>query len=982
MSLTSLFIAGFLQNPLFIEVFLFIMAFLISLDIALLLETKKLLHSDFLNYLQVANIISFTSALTYAIIIDKFYYISNIASPFYYLLVGIYIIIYITNYLVLYYLIKPIVKRELNLFRVKYILFYLFSPVIILWTFKVASVLPYPGSSYPTIFYVFLFFSFTVIIYLCVVLFSISRDFRQIGFVHKPFLLWSFAGSALALSVGLIIWYCFSFVDTADIFAMYYPLSFYLITVLLMVTYNLKAIIEYPSLIRPELKTLMPVDLSNVVLTLSLAFLVASFYSTVQESQKFIIYQNVPFVFGIAFLLPVFLGTMVFFTYLKAISARTKLRCWVYLKHGVLIHIAVTFYVSSMAFLSWNNAPDSTKTFYLLFALASFAFYLFLAFDLRRILVDQNIKPIFNGLDFCLTLISFYSWFFLILLAVSLSYGKFISSIEFEFISYPGILLAIAFFLFALGVYFNITKKGFVEILKKNIWGELSYSFAFIAFVFLYLFYCSLSTNLQQFPYHDLSFPGYFLVLLMEILSARTLVEKTKNIRGTKNVTHLLNFYTLNFLRTDYLEDLWKKMVERYIGDRATDIKFDSSKRRFDLDLENVDEKTKLTIAVGILLEMHNVPNVEKVMIHRKSLKETKEEIEDILKEKILMLPEELRCVFDECVYYPILYERVVNKLLTSLKTFFPSKELKKIFEQLASKSELSKCISFEAEKIAIKKEARFSREEFLDFFRFYLDTMEELFPFKRCLLHELVREEIKREFDPYNITVGRVLDIVPTGLEELDRQIGGGLAMRSATLLLAEETTMKHKILLSFVKQGLIDGNIAIYATSKQSFSQIVSRLLLDIKNLQNFVMIDLYEGLYSVNRIFRVSEEEHRIITPLSKIFFMRSLVKVIKSQPTGISKIVVLDVFDDFSRYYATEEIHEMLQQQIDGLKRWNCTSLIVLTPQSYLITKEGIKEVKKNFDNVMVMLSGEDKDAKIFIEKLYHETPPEHLIHLRR
>jgi hypothetical protein len=75
-----------------------------------------------------------------------------------------------------------------------------------------------------------------------------------------------------------------------------------------------------------------------------------------------------------------------------------------------------------------------------------------------------------------------------------------------------------------------------------------------------------------------------------------------------------------------------------------------------------------------------------------------------------------------------------------------------------------------------------------------------------------------------------------------------------------------------------------------------------------------------------------------------------------------------------------VQKILQAQIDGLKRWNCTCLIVLDPYSYLIRKEGEEEVKKNFDNVMI-LSGEDKDASVFIEKLYHGTPSKPVIRLQ-
>ena len=136
--------------------------------------------------------------------------------------------------------------------------------------------------------------------------------------------------------------------------------------------------------------------------------------------------------------------------------------------------------------------------------------------------------------------------------------------------------------------------------------------------------------------------------------------------------------------------------------------------------------------------------------------------------------------------------------------------------------------------------------------------------------------------------------------------------------------------------------------------------------------MVIDLYEYIHTEERITNLQEEEHRIIVPLNKILFQRSIVKAIKSHPKGDPKIVVIDVYDDFSRYYSPEEILEILQSQIEGLKRWNCTCLIALDPYSYLIRMKGVEEVKKNFDNVLI-LSGEDKAATVFIEKLYHGTP---------
>ncbi|MEA2076119.1 MAG: ATPase domain-containing protein [Euryarchaeota archaeon] len=723
----------------------------------------------------------------------------------------------------------------------------------------------------------------------------------------------------------------------------------------------------------------MPFDLPKVTAALALPFLATSLYFTVEEHPNFIIYQNIPYIFVIAFLLPVFLGTILIFTYLNTISAKTKLKYWEYLKYGLSLHIIVTFYVFSLIFLLWNNATSSTKMLCTVLVLIAFVFYLSFAQDLRTILKDQNIKPIIGRLDFPLYLVFFCSIFSLIFFGISFTYGKASGLMGIEFISYPAILFFIFFFLIAFGAYLSVTHKGFEEIMRKNIWSELSYIFAFIVFLLVYLIYTSLNTHLQRFPYHNFAFIGYFAVLIIEIASTSTLAEKFKYTKaGREDIVHLLNLHAHHFLRTDYLEGLWEQALDRYVtGDEVKKIRFDPSKRRF--DLEETDEKTRVRIAVGILLGMQKLPNVEKITILRKSIEEMKEDITAILEEKILLLPDDLRSEFDESVYYPILYERAIDDLLTPLETFIPFTEQANIFERLKRRDERFKRIRFEVDKIRISEEARFSRAGFLELFRLYLDAVEEKFPFKRLLLYELVRETIKMELEQYNITVGEVLNMVPTGLEEMDKIMAGGLVKGSTTLLITEETKMKQKILLSFIKQGLVEGNSAIYATSKRPFQQIVGELLMDVEALKNFVIIDLYKDLYAEGRVSELVEEEHRIIAPLSKILFQRSIVKTIKSQPRDVPKIVIGDVYDDFSRYYSTKEIFELLQNQIEGLKRWNCTSVIVLDPHSYLITREGVEEVKKHFDNVLI-LSGEEKDASVLVEKLYHGTPSKNVVRL--
>lgn len=80
------------------------------------------------------------------------------------------------------------------------------------------------------------------------------------------------------------------------------------------------------------------------------------------------------------------------------------------------------------------------------------------------------------------------------------------------------------------------------------------------------------------------------------------------------------------------------------------------------------------------------------------------------------------------------------------------------------------------------------------------------------------------------------------------------------------------------------------------------MGELLIDFDELTNFMIIDLYENIYTEERVSDLVEEEQRIIVPLSKILFQRSIVKAIKSQPKEEPKIVVIDVYDDFSRYYS--------------------------------------------------------------------------------
>ena len=956
--------------PVSVHFFLLVNLFQLSIAIAMMIEIKKTSPSSVWDNNNIANLLNILHTLALVVILDQLYsstshYILSIIGALYTFAV---LMVVVTEYL----LIKPLTSKK-NILKIKYVLFCIFVSTSLWCIFIPLLSLELPQFKYPSFLVFFWFFYAFIIITFTYIAFMISRGYEKIGFVQKPFFA---AGSGMVAIISALI--SITYLTRTEFATYFYYLVFYFIVSGFTSIYYLKFIVEYPSLLQPKWKSLMPFDLPKIAAAITLTFLAASVYFTTKEAPNSVIYQNIPYSLIAAFLLFLFIGILMIFTYLKTLTATTKLRYWKYLGYGLYIHLTVTFYVLSLISLSWNTMTSNSRLLGALFGVVTFFFYLFFALDLRAILADQKIQSVIGWLDVSRYLVTFFSFFFIVLFCISFAYDKLSLLKGIELTSYPALLFFIAFFLIAFGTYLSITHKGFEEILKKNIWSELSYLAAFAVFLLVYLLFTStLTVNLERFPYHNLAFIGYFLVLIIEILSVKSLAQKFDNPKEKKeDIVHLLNLHAHNYLRTDYLEDLWDVALERYVAKNGVKkLGFDLAKRRF--DLAKIDEKTRLAIAVSILLGMYQVPNVEKITVLKRSLDETKEEIVNNLEEKILLLPEDLRSAFDERAYYPILYEKAINELLSHFKTFISLNELRMIFDRLKRREELFSCVSFEVDEIRIKEGTKISRQDFLKLFRLYLEAIGEEFPFKRCLLHGLVKEEVNKELQ--TITVGDVLDIVPTGLKELDMVMEGGLVKGSTTLLIAEETKAKHRVLISFINQALKAGTFAIYATSKRPSQQILGELRMETERLENFEILDLYEPIHTEERVTEVAEAENRIIVPFSKLLFQRSLVKAIKSKPRDAPKIVIMDVYDEFSRYFNPKEILELLQQQVEGFKRWNCTSLITLDPYSYLTKKEGLEEVKKNFDNIII-LSGGDKDTSVFIEKLYHGTPFGHISHL--
>ncbi|RZN34064.1 MAG: hypothetical protein EFT35_09945 [Methanophagales archaeon ANME-1-THS] len=968
------------RTPLFIQFFLLVNIFQLSVAITMIREVKKASPSKVWDNIYTGNFLNMLMVVGLTLILNKQYNILaiNILVP---IALSYSFAVFMLN-VVIYLLIKPLLGEKLSLIKKQYILFYMLLSTIILYSYTTfIQVVKFPSIQFILSLYFFLAISAFIILYCTYYFLVLSKEYSNIGFVSRP---------ALCTGIGLILIFICSIIisSKSNFYTDYYYLVAWFIPVTFAVLYYLRMGIEYPSVLTPKWKAYLPYDVIKIYAAATLAFLSISFFFTVMEhgDSSFIsLLKDIPHPFFILLIFPLS-AIVLIFVFTKALSSKTKLRYWNYLSYGLYIHILATVYVLCLAFLLWSGSSLVEKLiFSAIFALAS-AFYLFYALDMRIISRGVGITPVFDKIEIATNLISLTALFFIILFSISFTYKKdlhFFESINFE--AYPFMILFILSAIAAFITFLKVSKESFEELMRKNIWSRVSYFASFATAFYVYLIF-RIKPELQDFPLRDLFFIAYLAALLIDILSARTLMREKGLVKGEiegakkkkVDISDLLNLYADKFFRVDYLEDLWEKTRDTYVleHERAA-IRFDPAERTF--HLENLDEPTKLKVAVGMLIGMHGVSDMEQATLLKKSKEETKDEIMHALEEKVLMLPDELRCEFDEEVYYPLLFKRVINDLLIPLKTFIPLTDQAEIFERLKKRDEHYGWFCFETGEIQLKEGARFDRGIFVKLFRLYLEAVEERFPFKRLLLYEMLRDEIKKVLAPYAITISELLDVVPTGIEEMDGIMSGGLLRGTTTLLITEETKAKQEFLFSFIKKGLIEGNNAIYATSKLPYQHILGGLLVDGGDFKKLMLIDLYESLYTENPRSELAEEDHRLIVPFSKIQFQRSIVKAIKSLPRESAKIVVIDIYDDFSKYFGSKDPFELLQRQVEGLKRWNCTSIIAIDPSSYLIKKEGVDEVKKHFDNILI-LSGGDKNAAVFIEKLYHGTPAKPVIRL--
>ncbi len=949
-----------------VQLFLLANVFFLALITVNPLEARRISRSKLWDDLITGNFIYMAKTMVVATFLYGLYSIHKSITL---LIIIFYSTVVALNFFVQYTLVKPLIKK-VSFMRKRYLVLYLL-PLVVCWIYltKAIPLVTLPEFKNYFIMGVMALFYIPLISYAIYYFSILWRAYAKIGFITKPALV-------------AAICFFFAFIYFAFLFYIsnppsdYYLLFAWIVLNFFVLSCYFRFAVEYPSLLQPKWKAYMPFDPVKITAALTMAFLAISIYFTAMEhgTPQFLSMLRSAFFPLLVPLAAIFTEVGIILTFLKSIASGTALKYWHFLKSGLYVHVAVTLYVFCLMFLFWNSIPAYERLLFVTFVVATFAFYLFYALDLKTLLSYQGIKPAFSKLDITRYFVCLYSLFFIILFSLNFTYGR--TSLYINLESRPAILFFILFFMTSFGSYLSMSHKGYEEVLRKNIWSELSYISAFGAAMTVYVIYSSVAA-MRDFPLRDLFFVGYFIVLLTEIVSTAALSRAYKRYEeraGVKDIVELLNRYALTFLRVDYLESIWERVAEKYLSpDKLRHARFDASSRMFHLDL---DEKTRTTVAVAMLLEMFRNPP-PRATTEEIPLESVKAEIRRVLKERVLMLPEELCHELGEpSEYYSCLYLKTLQDLAKQLKVFIPEFQLSAFFERLANVNSAFKEVSIEGEydgsSYELPKGLRFQRDDFLRYFKLFVRAVEERFPFRYSLLYDAVKQKVQEELHLYGFTLGELLDVVPTGIDEIDNVLGG-LVRSKATLLLTEDSKAKDRTLVAFSAQGLKDGDAVIIASSKRASEEVLDDLKMRLDAaLEDMAVtiIDLYRAIHTDEQPSSLIEKEFGLIVPLNKTLIQHSIVKSIKAHPREHHKRLVLDIYDDLLRYYGFDELFNILVKQLDGFKRWSCTTFMTLSRKSLSVTE--LERLEKIFDNVFV-LYGRDVDAKLLIEKLYGGMP---------
>jgi hypothetical protein len=493
---------------------------------------------------------------------------------------------------------------------------------------------------------------------------------------------------------------------------------------------------------------------------------------------------------------------------------------------------------------------------------------------------------------------------------------------------YFPLILILIFFIFYFGII-RRTHKGFEELMERGPITAFSYLAAFGVFATLFILYLRISpTNrLSQFPLFGTVFFGYFSILVTEVYSTTTL--RIKEYREKKDIVDALNHVAGHFFRTDILEEMWGKVIDKYadLDPELEKARFYPPERTFDLDM--VNEKAKASAAVAMLHMLDEVRREKNAPVVPFD-DDIKNDIETLLNEKILLLPAELSKGFKEEIYYPKLLENTFNRINKALTPFVSFEDYENILKKLINIDVFFNNLTFEKNEVKIKEGLELSRKEFLKYLKLYIQGLENIFPFNRLLLRDTVRSEVQDRLNFYGFTQADVLN---------------------------------NDVLLMFISKGLKEGEAGVFATSRIPSGDLLRTLKSIGKESSKLKIIDLYLSTHTDNVVkIGVTKGECQIIST-SLIDVKQAVVSSVKNYPKESHKRIVLDIYSDLAKYQNLKEILDLIVKQVDGFKRWNVTSIITLSPN---LSSE---ELERHFDNIFLLTDV----STIKIKKLFGGKP---------
>jgi KaiC/GvpD/RAD55 family RecA-like ATPase len=455
-------------------------------------------------------------------------------------------------------------------------------------------------------------------------------------------------------------------------------------------------------------------------------------------------------------------------------------------------------------------------------------------------------------------------------------------------------------------------------------------------------------------------FFGYFAILVAEVYSTTTL--RVKEYKDKKDIVDLLNQVAGHFFRTDILEEMWDTVVDEYkdIDPELEKARFYAPDRTFDLGM--VNEQAKTTASMAMLKKMERAAKEEEASVVPFEMN-IQLESQSLLGERILLLPEEISQDLEPEKYYSKLLESTFTRINDAIKPFVTSEDYKNILEKLVGVDNFFKNLTIDKSGVRIQKGMELSRKDFLNYLKLYIQGLEITFPFNRFLLRETVRSEVQKRLSLYSFTQADVLNVVPSGVKELDDVLYGGLIKGTSTLFLSDERRAKNDLLVMFIAEGLKEKEPGIFATSRiasKDLHAIFKRLKTPLRKLQ---IIDLYLSTHTEKAISIPVTKDNRQIISSSIIHVRQAVVGSIKKYPKEGHKRVVLDIYSDLARYHKPEEILDLIITQVDGFNRWNCTSIVTLSADM------SNEDLERHFDNVFLLT----EVATVKIKKLFGGKP---------